>query len=132
MAITGIINLSYYVPNPTGQGELSGTFQLVNPAAVGAATPVSITTTPTAVTIPTNAAGGTPLFALIFPVNMIVSSVATVPNTEVIQVGGTTSATLHPTNPQLISLPVSNPVLELSFNNFGAGATAVNVLIVWI
>lgn len=132
MAITGTVNFSYYVPNPSGQGELSGNFQLVNPAAVGIATPVSLSTTPTSVTIPTNAAGGTPLFALIFPVNMIVSSVATVPNTEVIQAGGSTSATLHPTNPQVISLPATSPVLELSFNNSGAGATAVNVLIVWI
>lgn len=132
MAITGYVNLSYYVPNPTGQGELSGQFQLVNPAAVGEQTPVALTSAAQSITIPTNATGGTPLFALIFPISMVNSGSLVVANTQPLLVGGATATTLHPNNPSLIPLPATTPTLELGYFAGSSGVTQVNAAIVWI
>ena len=101
---------------PEGSNTLSFTY--INGSAPGSRDIVNLTTTPVALTIPTNT-----LFVVIVPpstntINLLVSGAT----------GETVGAKLHPTNPTIIPVPASSPSIFL----FCASTTISNVQVYYI
>lgn len=117
MAITSSLTLSGTVSGlPEGSNTISITY--ANSTSPGFKDLLSLTTTPVAVTIPTNT-----LFILIIPPST---------NTTNILVSGATAETvgtkIHPSTPTLLAIPASSPNLFL----FAASGTISNVQVYFI
>jgi hypothetical protein len=112
MAATASLTLSGTVTGlPSGSDTISITYSNTN--SPGLKDVVTLTTTPTAITIPSNT-----LFVLIIPpasnsINLLMSGAT----------GETVGSKLHPTNPTLIPVPASSPSIFL----FCASSTIANV-----
>src|SRR5437867_4414802 len=103
MAITASLTLSGTVGTlPSGSDTISVTY--ANSTSPGLKDLITLTTTPTTVSIPTNT-----LFILIVPpstntTNILVSGAT----------GETVGAKIHPSTPTLLAIPASSPNLFLS------------------
>ena len=118
MAVTGTVQGTIAIPAQPGLSPLNYIFNLSNASAVGQQTIINLTTTPTAITIPTGA-----LYAWIQ---------GPAGNTANILYGNDNSGAAHmqithPTNPTMIAFIASSPVMYMACS---AGNVAVTVI--WI